>query len=159
MVRLLVFAVFACLGLVMLYVGITQFFTQRRLLTNAIPIDATITHAQVSSSTSADTDRRVERNTSTTSHTPEVRFRYELAGNTYESDLLHPTIIVRGYASRDAAAEALAPYPVGTTTTAYVDPADPGKAFLINEASAAPMVFIIVGVLIPPIAWYASKLI
>lgn len=159
MLKLIVFTIFSGFGGVLLYVGITQFFQQRRLLANAVPIEARIIHSQVFSSQSQDTDRRVNRSTSTTSYRPDVRFSYQVDGVTYESDLLYPNIIVRGYGSHDGAAEALMPFPVGATVPAFVDPAEPDKAFLIKEKAAGPMVFMIVGVLIPPIMWFVVKLL
>lgn len=158
-VRIAILIVFGGLGLVMLGVGITQFFQQRRLLANATAIEADIIDSRIESSTSANTDRRPLRSTSTTTHAPVVKFRYNLDGKTYESDLLTPTIIVRTYPSREGAEEQIAPYPIGAKVTALVDPSRPEKAFLIAQASAAPMVFIIIGLLLPPIAWLSGKLV
>jgi hypothetical protein len=155
--RIIVFVIFGGFGLVMLYVGLTQLITQRRLLADAERVDAVIVHSEVFSSTSSDTDPRPLRSTSTTTHRPDVRFRYRVGGGEYESDLMYPTIIVRTYASREAAAEALAPYPLQATVRAYVDPSLPDKAYLIASAGNGPLVFIIVGLLLPPIAWFAGK--
>lgn len=157
MARIIVFLIFGGFGFVMLYVGVTQYWLQRRLLSRAEPIDAEITHSAVFTSTSSDTDASLQRNTSTTSHRADVKFRYAVNGEIYESDLLHPNIIVRGYASRDAAAEALVPYPVGARVRAFVDPGAPSKAFLIAEAGRGPIVFIVIGVVLPPLAWWAGQ--
>lgn len=157
MARWITFILFGGLGFVMLYVGITQYFQQRRLLRNARRIDVTITRSEVITSKSANTDRRPLRNNSTTSHRPEVRFRYEIDGRTYESDLLTPTIIVTSSASRESAEEFLKPYPVNARVSAWVDPASPDKAFLQLERSAGPIVFIILGVVLPPLAWFVGK--
>ena len=157
MARIITFVIFGGFGFVMLYVGITQFFMQRRLLANAQRVDARIVHSEVFTSTSADTDPRPLRSTSTTTHRPDVKFRYQLAGTEYESDLLYPNIIVTSYASREAAAEALAPFPVNATVRAYVDPSLPGKAYLIPAARKGPVVFMILGVILPPLAWWVGK--
>ena len=157
MAQIIVFIIFGGFGFVMLYVGVTQFFRQRRLLRRAQPVNATIIKSEVFSSQSADTDSRLDRNTSTTTHRPEVRFRYLVNGQTYESDLLHPNIIVVTYASREAAAEALAPFPLEAKVSAFVDPSMPDRAFLIAEAGAGPIVFIIIGILLPPLAWFVGK--
>lgn len=159
MARIIAVVIFGGFGMVLLYVGVTQLVMQRRLLANARRVDAVIVHSEVFSSTSADTDRRPNRSTSTTTHRPDVRFRYQVGGVEYESDLLHPNIIVRSYASRDAAAEALAPFPLHAAVRAYVDPSLPDKAFLIASAGNGPVVFIIVGLLLPPVAWWVGKLI
>ncbi|MFO0874149.1 MAG: DUF3592 domain-containing protein [Phycisphaerales bacterium] len=118
-----------------------------------------ILRSEVRSSRSTDTDPRTLRDNSTTSHTADVLFRYELDGRTYESDLLRPSVIVRGFASAEGAMEELRAFPVGARVTAHVDPARPDKAFLIAEKSMGPLVFIIIGLLLPPIAWFAGKLV
>lgn len=138
----------------MLYVGATQWRQQRRLLEYAETVDATITHSEVFTSKSADTDGKLGTSNSTTTHRPDVKFTYSVGGQSYESDLLHPTIIVRGYASRASAAEALTPFPVGAKVRAFVDPSLPDKAYLVAESSSAPLVFIVIGVLLPPLAWF-----
>lgn len=159
MARILVILIFGGLGLVMLGVGVRQYVQQRRLLRNAIAVEAVITRSEVRSSTGPDTDRRVSRNNSNNTHTAEVRFRYQVAGREYESDMIYPTMIVRGYASRDAAAEELAPFPVDARVRALVDPSRPDKAFLIARAGAGPLVFMIVGLLLQPVIWFASRLV
>lgn len=157
MAQIIVFLIFGGFGFVMLYVGVTQYFRQKRLLRRAVPVRATILKSEVFSSTSADTDPRLQRSTSTTTHRPEVRFRYEVNGATHESDLLRPNIIVTGYASREAAAAVLAPYPVGAEVSAWVDPETPDAGFLEAEAGAGPVVFMIIGVVLPPVAWWVGK--
>ena len=73
-IQLLVFLVFGGFGVVMLYVGVTQFFVQRELTHNPSRVAATIVHSAVKQSKSADTDNRPLRDNSTTSYDPEVRF-------------------------------------------------------------------------------------
>jgi hypothetical protein len=129
---------------------------QRRLLANAIPIEATIVKSEVFKSVSADTDNRPLRSTSTTSYRPDVLFRYAYGGREYESDLLNPTIIVYG-GSAESAAEELKPFPVGAKVQAWLDVTTPDKAFLVPEKTSGPMVFMIIGVLLPPLAWFVGK--
>jgi len=157
MARIITFIIFGGFGLVMLYVGVTQYFMQRRLLANARRVDAVIVHSSVFSSTSADTDRRPLRSTSTTTYRPDVKFRYRVGDTDYESDLLYPNVIVRAYASRESAAEELAPFPVDAKVQAYVDPSLPDKAYLLASAGSGPVVFIIIGLLLPPVAWFVGK--
>jgi hypothetical protein len=159
MARIIATIIFGGFGLVLLYVGVTQLVMQRRLLARARRVDAVIVHSEVFSSTTRDTDPSVTRNTSTTTHRPDVRFRYEVHGSNYESDLLYPTIIVQSYASRESAAEALAPFPLNARVSAYVDPAAPDKAYLIATAGKGPLVFIILGLLLPPLVWFVAKYI
>jgi len=159
MARIITFIIFGGFGLVMLYVGVTQYITQRRLLANATRVPAVIVQSQVSSSTSSDTDPRPLRSTSTTTHRPDVRFRYTIGGAEYESDLLYPTVIVRTHASREAAAEELALFPVNAMVQAYVDPSMPDKGYLIPSAGNGPIVFIVLGVILPPLAWFVGRYI
>ena len=157
MARIIVTLIFGGFGLVLAFVGIRQFFMQRRLLANAQPVDAVIVHSAVFTSTTADTDSRPLRSNSTTSHRPDVRFRYKVGGADYESDLMYPTIIVQSYASRESAAEALAPFPLHANVRAFVDPTLPDKAYLIAAGTKGPIVFIILGLALPPIAWFVGK--
>ena len=157
MARIIATLIFGGFSVMMLYIGITQLVQQRRNLAHAVPVDAVITRSEVSSSTSMDTDPRLNRSTSTTSHTPDVRFQYVVGGVRHEGERLHPTVIVRGYASRDAAAAALEAYPVNAKVRAWVDPSHPEQAFLVNDASAAPVVFIVIGLLLPPLVWWVGK--
>ena len=157
MARVIVTVIFGGFGLVLAFVGVRQFFMQRRLLAHAERVDAVIVHSEVFSSTSTDTDRRTLRSNSTTTHRPDVKFRYRVGGAEYESDLLYPTIIVQTYASRESAAEALAPFPLDAAVKAYVDPTLPNKAYLIASAGAGPVVFMVLGLLLPPIAWFVGK--
>ena len=157
MARIITFVIFGGFGLMLLYVGATQLIQQRRSLTNAERVDAVIVHSEVFTSTSADTDARLLRSNSTTSHRPDVKFRYAVGGQQYESDLLYPTIIVTSYASRDEAAKELAPFPVNARVRAFVDPSHPEQAFLIANAGKGPIVFIIIGLLLPPLAWFVGK--
>ena len=159
MARTITFVIFGGFGFVMLYVGVTQYFMQRRLLANAQQVDARVVHSEVFTSTSADTDPRLLRSTSTTTHRPDVKFRYQVAGTEYESDLMYPNIIVTSYPSREAAAEALKPFPVNATVRAYVDPSLPGKAYLIQSAGKGPIVFMILGLVLPPLAWWVGKFV
>lgn len=159
MARIIVTIIFGGFGLVMLYVGVTQFVQQRRLLEHAERVDAVITHSEVFVSTTRDTDSRIGSSNSTTSYRPDVKFRYRVGGEQYESDLLYPNIIVTAYASRESAAEELAPFPLEATVRAYVDPSLPDKAFLVASSGKGPVVFIVIGLLLPPVAWFVGRYI
>lgn len=145
---------FGGLGAMLVYVGVTQYFIQKRIAANARPIQVEIIRSDVTRSESKDTDRSLTRNTSTISWSPNVRFRYVVNGRTYESEMLRPNIIGTSYASQAEAAEVIAPYLVGAKVLAYVDDRHPDKAFLILEKGAGPVVFMLVG----PIALAAAYL-
>lgn len=148
---------FGGLGLMLVYVGVTQFLLQRRIAANARPVQVEIIRSEIVRSESRDTDRSVTRSNSTTSWRPEVIFRYSVRGQSYESDLLRPNIIVTSYASREAAVEEIAAFPVGAQVLAWVDDAHPDKAFLILDKGAGPLVFMLVGPVALLAAWLAWR--
>lgn len=156
---IVVYAVVAGFGLMMLYVGLTEFAAQRRAMSSAAAVEAEIVSSSVSESRSSDTDTRPLRDNSTVSYTSNVRFRYAVAGMTYESDQLRPTVIVQGHASRDGAEEEIRAYPAGARVNAWVDPAAPERGFLVKEKSAGPLVFLVLGLVLPTIGWFASRLV
>lgn len=155
--RWLFVILFGALGVMLVYVGVTQFFLQRRIAANARPVEAEITRSDVTKSVSMDTDRSVARNTSTTSYTPNVAFRYSVNGVTHESDMFRPNVIGTGYASHADAAAELAPFPLGAKVSAWVDEAHPDKAFLILEKGSGPIVFMLVGPLALAAAYLAFR--
>lgn len=157
MARIIALVICCGFALMFLSVGVTQWLQQRRNLGSAGRVDAVIVASSVRTSRTADTDGRVGFSNSTPSYAPDVRFRYTVAGQAYESDRLYPSIIERGYASSDAAARELAPFPLNATVRAYVDVAHPERAFLIAESSHGPIVFIVLGVLLPPLGWAIGK--
>ena len=126
---------------------------------NAVPIDVEIVKSEVLKSVSSNTDRRLLHNNSTTSYRPELLFRYTYGGREYTSDLLRPNIIITGSASAESAAEELKPFPVGARVKAYLDPGIPDKAYLLQEKGAGPAVFMVIGILLPPLAWFVGKYI
>ncbi len=146
MTQWFVFLVFGGLGGMLLFVGATQWRLQHRLMRHAQPVTARIVRAELHSSQPRDDE-------DTVTHRAEVRFRYQCQGRSYESDLMHPTVIVQGHGSRSAAEDELRAYPPGATVVAYVDPAHPDKGFLKPQASVGPMVFTVLGLLLPPLAW------
>lgn len=155
----IVYAVVAGFGLVMLYVGLTEWAAQRRALRCAAPVEAEIVWHGVVESRSMDTDNRPLRDNSTTSYRAEVKFKYEYGGAWYVSDLLRPTVIVQGHASREGAEAEIRDFPMGARVRAWVDPAAPERGFLTAEWSAGPAVFAVLGLLLPPVGWLASRLV
>ena len=145
---------FGGLGVMLIYVGVTQYFLQKRIAANARPVEAEIIRSDVTKSVTRDADRSASRNTSTTSYSPNVRFRYFVDGVPHESGMLRPNIVGTSFASHEEAANELAPFPVGAKVTAFVDDARPDKAFLILENGAGPLVFMLVG----PLALLAACL-
>ncbi|WP_284012364.1 DUF3592 domain-containing protein [Halobaculum litoreum] len=78
---------------------------------------------------------------------PTVEFAYEYDGASYTSTNVFPSATSPNYDTESAAREVLADYDAGETATAYVDPADPDGAFLVNRTSDAPLVLAAIGAL------------
>ncbi len=147
-VMLVLFVVmFGGLGVMLLVVGVKELVLQRRIVASAVPVEAVILSAEVVSSTSRDSDYRLLRDNSTTSHRPEVRFAYAVDGVRYESDLLYPTVILQGYASRESAAEEIREYVAGAAVRAFVDPSIPQRGFLRLKSTSNPVWFMVAGLL------------
>lgn len=144
-------------GIMMLYVGITQYFLQRALVADPKRVTVTIIQSEVSKHQSSNTRREPLRDDSTISYNAEVKFSYTIDGKMYESDMIKPTIIVQGYASRSSAEDVIKPYPLGAKVEAYYGVGHPDKAYLIRETSAGPVVFIIVGLVVPVAAWAVAR--
>ena len=157
MARIITLIICCGFAAVFLYVGAMQFWQQRRNLAHAEPVDVLIVHSAVKVSKTSDTDQRVGFSNSTTSYLPEVRFKYAVAGTEYTSERLYPSIIERGYGSESEAAEVLAPFPLQAKVRAHVNAAHPDQAFLIAERSNGPVVFLILGMLLPPLGWFVGK--
>ncbi|MCP9874705.1 DUF3592 domain-containing protein [Synechococcus sp. Cruz CV-v-12] len=133
------------LAAMLISVGIREFFRQRALLAAATPVEAEITHWNITRSTTRDTDGRLLSSNSTTTFLPEIKFAYTVGDVRYESDMLYPTVISRGYADQIAAGQEIADLPLGARVMAYVDPSHPDRAFLRASASAGPLVFALAG--------------
>jgi len=136
---------FGGLGIMLIFVGGREFIIQRRIVATAQPVQATILSARVVSTKSSDTDTRTLRDNSTTTHTPEVRFSYTIGDVRYESDMLYPTIIQRGYASVESAEEELVAYQPGAVVQAFADSSLPERGFLRLEKSNNPVWFMVAG--------------
>jgi len=157
MARIITLIICCGFAAMFLYVGAMQFWQQRRNLAHAEPVDAIIVHSAVKVSKTPDTDQRVGFSNSTTSYLPEVRFRYGVAGTEYMSERLRPSIIEQSYGSEREAAEVLAPFPLDARVRAHVNKAHPDQAFLIAERSNGPLVFLVLGVMLPPLGWVVGK--
>lgn len=139
--------VFGGLGIMLIVVGTRELFIQRDVMAKAVEVEAVVLSANVTTSTSIDSDQRLLRDNSTKSYVPEVRFAYTLGGVRYESDLLYPTVIVNGYASRESALAEIQEYTQGAKVRAYADASNPQRGFLRFQHSTNPQWFIVAGVL------------
>jgi len=159
--RLIVLVIFGGFGIFMLCVGASQFAQQRRLLSTAQPVDALIVVSKVNTTTdtSSSSGSGNFRGGTRTTHTPQVEFTYTFQGAEYRSDMIYPTIIGTAYGSFDAAQEEIRAFPADARVKAFVSDSAPGKAFLKPIAGWGPVVFMIVGVVTPIVAWCVGKLV
>jgi hypothetical protein len=79
---------------------------------------------------------------------PTAEFTYEYEGTSYTSTNVFPAEVSRTYDTESAARDVVSEYEQGSTTTAYVDPADPDGAFLKNSTSSSPLVFVGIGLVL-----------
>lgn len=89
-------------------------------------VSGTITHTAVEDAWDTTGDRYIGQ----------VIYSYEVNGVTYEGD----QIDLRGqtfFGARNEAEQLVAPYPVGTSVTPYVDPANPNRAVLDRNLPGA----------------------
>lgn len=68
-----------------------------------------------------------------------VGFTYEYDGTTYESERLYPTTLSPTFETESDARSVLVPYEQNETVTAYVEPSDPGGAFLERQRTDGPL--------------------
>ncbi|WP_241175232.1 DUF3592 domain-containing protein [Natronolimnobius sp. AArcel1] len=130
------YALMIVAGLAVLWYGYADYQTQDDRLENAIEVDATILETDI--------DRRSSSN-SGTSYYPDVEFEYEYEGETYISSNIDAASSRAGDSSRSAAQSVLDEYPEGEEVTVYLDPSEPDEAFLENDRSYAPLLFVLAG--------------
>ena len=125
------------IGLAATGYGAYDYVQQSEAVTNAVESDATITEMGVEADSSgSSTDAEYK---------PTVQFTYEYEGTSYTSTNVFPTDISPSYDTRSEAKSVLEGYETGDTVTAYVNPAEPGNAFLKNQTSNAPLLFVGIG--------------
>lgn len=144
--------VLGSVGIVLLYVGLTQCFRQWALLPAPRRVSAKITRSFVSSR-----DFKNEDDSKAAMYRLNVEFVYTIDGRTFKSDLLKPTTIEQTYGSRDLAERQLEPFPPGATVDAYYVPDHPGSAYLVPEPPAVSKAFLIAGALLPVVTFVICR--
>lgn len=115
-------------------IGFREIYRQERLLTSAVPVEAVIQAKRVETSTSS-----TGTGTSRARHTiyiPIVEYTYTYEEQTHMGERLWPT--PRSMNNSGDARAAIAPYVLGRSVTAYIDPDEPATAFLLKQWSAGP---------------------
>ena len=131
-------------ALVLLVVGLAaagfggyDYLQQSDAVDDAVAVDAEIVETGVKTVSGG---RR-----SGVEYRPTVRFTYTYDGTSYTSTNVFPSTTSPSYDTESAARDVLDGAGTGDAVTAYVDPADPDGAFLLNQTSAAPLLFVLVG--------------
>lgn len=124
------------MGLVVTAIGVDEYQSQTEALDDAVEVEATIVTSEVHLYQD-EIDRTVRTADDRTTDTPEYRlvieFEYEFEGQQYRSSNVNVAGSVERFDSREDARAALEAYPEGSQTTAYVDPDEPGEAFLEDD--------------------------
>lgn len=88
------------------------------------------------------------------SYRPAVIYNYVVGGRTYQSGSVSILLESRSYAWATRISEQ---YPPGATVTAYIDPGNPGRAFLLHHMSFIPFVVMGIPVLFGAIVFYSTR--
>jgi hypothetical protein len=124
-------AIFLVLSVALMGYGVYDYTQQSDAVAAAVEVDATITDTGVET---AGSGRR-----GGIDYQPTVAFEYAYDGETYTSTSIFPASVASTYDTESAARDVIADYEQGATVTAYVDPAEPGSAFLEDETTDAPL--------------------
>jgi hypothetical protein len=152
---LLIGAVLLAVGAGLFTYGQSAVDEEQEALENAVEIEVEILETDIETRERATSDRATpDDNDDAVGEQPEfayrpvVEFSYEYEGEQYRSSNLYPgSGSFTEYDDRASAEDDLSGYTDGSTATGYVDPNDPGEAFLIAEESGSPPGIILVGAL------------
>ncbi|MFC6864391.1 DUF3592 domain-containing protein [Halomicroarcula sp. GCM10025817] len=132
---------FLLVGLCLTGYGAFDYVQQSDSIRDSVEVEATITEVGVEPVSGSSSSTSV-------SYEPRVRFTYTYRGQSHTGTNLYPADIPPNFETRSAAETAVQKYETGQEITAYVDPDDPGNAFLQNESSSAPLIAVGIGVVL-----------
>jgi len=128
--------------------GAYDYVQQSDAVSDSVEIDAEITDIGVES-VSSGSSPGVE-------FKPTVRFAYEYQGTSHTSTNVFPAAITKNYDTEAKARSVLEGYETGATATAYVAPDEPGSAFLKNQTSNSPLLFVGIGLAIAVVGGFSA---
>jgi hypothetical protein len=129
------------IGIAISGLGYIDYQSQGDALQNAVNVTGTVTGTEIV------TDSGGRR--SSPDHSPVISFNYSYNGQSYSSDNTYPPgDTQRELNSRSAAEKIAQNYSTGTTVTAYVNPENPGEAFLKKKRSNDPVIFMGIGAVV-----------
>jgi hypothetical protein len=108
-----------------------DYMQQSNSVAGAVAVETSVTDTEISSSEGRNLYYRV-----TVEHT------YQYRGTEYTSDQVFPGTTNPTYTVRSDAERLIEQYEPNATTTAYVDPDTPGRAFLERQTTLAPLKFV-----------------
>ncbi len=124
-ITVIVYVVFLVAGLGFIYFAFRQRSKAKQAGETWLTTPGKVTDSRVASHTSFRNGRQ------TTQINAQVKYEYQVMGQTYESDKLG---FGNAGSGRKNANAKVAEYPVGSAVTVHYDPADPSKAVLETKA-------------------------
>lgn len=119
--------------------GYTNYQSQTKALDNAVNVTAEVTGTEVN----------IDRAGKSPDYSPIISFNYTYEDEIYTSNNMYPPgDTQKELDSRSAAAKITNSYTLNKNVSAYVNPENPGEAFLKKKRSKSPLIFIGIGALI-----------
>ena len=128
--------IFTVIGVALAGYGFTQYQGQSQSIDNAVNITATVTETDVRT----DSSRRGRID-----YQAEIRFNYSYEGENQSSGYIYPLDSDKEFNTESSAEEYLEDYPSGQEVYAFVNPENPGEAFLNAERSNQPLILMLIG--------------
>ena len=126
------------IGLALSGYGYMNYQSQGEALDNAVNVTGTVTGTEIVRDSGG---RR-----SGPDYSPVISFEYQYQGESYSSDNMYPPGDTdQELDSRSSAEEVVENYPVDSEADAYVNPEDPGEAFLKKKRSDGPLLMMGIG--------------
>ena len=129
---------YVVIGLAIASYGGYDYMQQTEAVRNSVQVNATVTELSI------ETDSGISSNPGT-EYDPTIEFEYTYNGTQYTGTKLYPANIEQNYKTQSGAESAIKGYEQGKQTTAYVEPDEPGDAFLENKTSNAPLIALGIG--------------
>ena len=117
-------------SLIFITIGTWLAIDQANALRSHRPTDARVVSTRI----------EVKHGDDSNTYLPKVLYRYTVEGKQYECDHVNPIEISSG---EKWAIGVVGRYKPGTATLAWYNPAQPGEAYLVHEASIFPYIFIL----------------
>ena len=133
-------------GLLVAVYGGMDYMEQSERLQGAETINATVSDVDIEEQSSS------SRRGPEMEYAPIVRFEYSYSGENYTSDNFYPTDTDVAKNNREKAEEITADFSTEDRITVFIDPENPGEAFLRNGRSSKPLILLGFGALMTLLA-------